>query len=272
MTSMNSGSRGVQLSRVSENGAVPNDDVQVRDQLQRRPQRRQRHQARQRQGPDDLLRAGHWPAPHHHVRSRATRCPARGPPGHCHRQGGQAFGAGLLGSPQVPPTWALPLTVKGYLAILTIHQGGIHLERHPRCQAQRQPQFRHRLDRHYRRRLPRPQPHTKRARPLCNTRQSALTDRNGQRQPHGGGRPQPSRDHVHHPAVPNLQAHPQSPDGQRPASAAAPPFPDLAGHPHPSGTGTDSPTSLRLYNRGGYGNLAGPRRARSWAGRACGCG
>lgn len=32
-------------------------------------------------------------------------------------------------APQVPPAWALPLTVKGYLATLTIHQGGIHLER-----------------------------------------------------------------------------------------------------------------------------------------------
>ena len=32
-------------------------------------------------------------------------------------------------APQVPPAWTLPFTVKGYLATLTIHQGGIHLER-----------------------------------------------------------------------------------------------------------------------------------------------
>jgi Protein of unknown function (DUF4236)/Protein of unknown function (DUF2510) len=32
-------------------------------------------------------------------------------------------------SPRVPPAWVLPYTAKGYLAKVTIHQGGVHLER-----------------------------------------------------------------------------------------------------------------------------------------------
>lgn len=32
-------------------------------------------------------------------------------------------------SPRVPPAWVLPYTAKGYLATVTIHQGGVHLER-----------------------------------------------------------------------------------------------------------------------------------------------
>lgn len=32
-------------------------------------------------------------------------------------------------SPHVPPAWLLPYTAKGYLATVTIHQGGIHVER-----------------------------------------------------------------------------------------------------------------------------------------------
>jgi hypothetical protein len=32
-------------------------------------------------------------------------------------------------SPRIPPAWLLPYTAKGYLATVTIHQGGIHVER-----------------------------------------------------------------------------------------------------------------------------------------------
>ena len=249
MTSTNGrGHVGFSYARDSENGAVPNDGVQVRDQLQRRRMKSARV-TRRANGRVRRPSPCRGPAsPHHHVRSRAAQGPAVGqarrPPGHRHRQAGQAFRAALLAALQVPPGMGTAPHGQG-LPGHPHRPPGRHPPRtHPRGQGKRQPQFRHRLDRHCRHRLPRPQPHTKRAHPLRHTRRSSRADSNGQRQPHGGGRPQPSRDHVHHPAVPNLRAPAQSPDRQRPALTGAPACPDLAGRTNPSGTGTDPPTRL----------------------------
>jgi len=140
-------------------------------------------------------------------------------------------------SPQVPPAWLLPYTAKGYLAAVTVHQDGIHIERtrggklngnHSSDIAWHDvvaidflaPNFIRNGHVHF------------------ATVSDPRTHINRPRQPHGRIRPQPPRAHVHLPAVRNLQAHPWHPGRRRPYAPRHACRP--AGPANPPGTDADA--------------------------------